>query len=62
MDEKWAFDRKLEEQRKLIKQRKEDEIKEIEESRKWIGTNNQIYEYVGRVQRDIIERKYKAEK
>ena len=62
MDKKQRLELKLSEQRKIKEIQKDKEMTEFELFRKRTGTQFQVNQYVDRVQKDIRERNYKAEK
>lgn len=63
MDEKQTKEQKVEEQRRIALLEKEQELYKIEQVRKGKkGTKRDVDSYVEKVQRDIKERQYKAEK
>lgn len=61
MDHKLEVERKIQDQRRMQALQKEKELKEIEEARRKTFSKGSE-DYIERFQRDIMERKYKAEK
>ena len=62
MDEKFAQERKLDEQRRVQKMQEEARIQEIEKSRKKLGSRERVDSFICKVQSDIKNRMCKAER
>lgn len=62
MDKKQKSELKIAEQRKVKEMQRDRELTEMELSRQRTGTQQQVNQYVERVQKDIRERNFKIEK